>query len=90
MSTAILDAQIRETAKCCVTGFVVLQGTCRTNIPSNRKRVFPAGGKMFPGVTILDAYKLDTNITGLVHDSNAQVKITARLIQCFVVSVIKI
>jgi len=44
---------------------------------------------MFLGVTIFDAYKLDTNITDLVHDSNAQVKITACFIQCFVGSLIK-
>jgi hypothetical protein len=79
-STAILQAQICETAKCCVTCFVVLQGTCRMNLPSNRKKVFPAGGEMCPGVTILEAYKLDTNITDLVHESKAQVKITVRFI----------
>jgi hypothetical protein len=80
MSTAILQAQISETAKRCVTSFVVLQGSCTMNLPSNRKRVFPAGGEMFLGVTILDAYKLDTNTTDLVHDSNAQVKIAGRFV----------
>lgn len=59
------------------------------NVPSNRKRVFPKGGEMFLGVTILDAYKLDTNITDLVHDSNAQAKITVPFIQCFIASLIK-
>jgi len=83
MSTAILQAQIRETEKCCVSWFVALQGTCRMNLPSNRKRVFPVGGEMFLGVTILDAYKLHTNITDLVHDSIAQVKIRVRFIQSY-------
>ena len=88
-STAILRAQIRETAKCCVSWFVVLQGTCRMNLPSNRKSLFPTGGEMFLGVTILDAYKLHTNITDLMQDSNAQVKIRVRFIQCFIVPVLK-
>jgi hypothetical protein len=74
-STAILQAQIRETAKCYVSCCVFLQGTCRKNIPSNRKRVFPAGGEMFHGVTILDAYKLDTNKTGLLDENKAKVKL---------------
>jgi hypothetical protein len=74
MSTAILQAQIRETAECCVSCCVFLQGTCRKNIPSNRKRVFPVGGEMFDGVTIPDAYKLNTNKTDLLND-NAKLKL---------------
>ena len=89
MSTAIVQAEISETAKCCVSCFVVLQGICRMNLPSNRERVFPTGGEMFLGVTILDAYKLDTLTTDLFNDSNAQVKITLHFIQCFIVSLIK-
>ena len=59
------------------------------NLPSNRKRVFPTVGEIFLAVTVLDTYKLYTDITNLLNDNNAQVKIIVRFIQCFVVSLIK-